>query len=491
MTALPQHVDISKELTAQKFLVGLGLYFALQVAIRVAQLDGLELDEAEQVFESQQLHLGYGSQPPLYVWLQWLAFSLLGVGHFALSLVKNALLFGLYACVFGLARMLLGTLAASAIAASLALIVPLGWEAQIDRTHSILASTLAAGALWTYVALVRKPSAARRALLGLLLGLGMQSKYNFAIFALGLATASLLVREHRRLVWVKDIWITISLAALTLLPHAVWFIQQFDEATRATLEKMSGGVRYASYGASVGDGFKNLLVSILSFITPLWLVLAGVYRSPRQGKLQWPAPEARLFLWLYAGGLACITALILGGELAHVKSRWLQPLLFSVPLACFVVFPPRSDEVYRRLLNVAVTVALAMTLLLALRPELQSALGKRSRIAQPYPELAAEVARRFPDVKTLAVDEPYVGGNLRIQPPNYPVVLLSDLCRQAPLVGDVLVLVKPGNQAAALRMLRACHGMVVARTGRIGVQSDAGRNESLLFAYALVGRVGS
>lgn len=482
MTTLSEPVNIGNKQTGMVFVLALALYFAAQVVIRVAQLDGLEWDEAESVFFAQDMTLGYGSQPPLYIWLQWLFFKVLGIGHFGMSLLKNTLLFMLYASVFGLARQLLGSLAAAAIAASIVLIVPLGWEAQMDRSHSILATALAAAALWTYHTLLRKPGTARRALLGLLLGLGMQSKYNFLIFLLGLAVASLAVPAHRKLVWTRDIWITIAVAALCLLPHALWFVQQFDAATQETLNKMSDGNAYPSYALSVQTGVRNLIYSIVSYITPLWIVLVAAYRSPRQMRPHLHTPDARLFLWLYVAGLACITALVFSGQLAHTKSRWLQTLLFSLPLACFVWFPPQQATVYRRLLLYSAVTGVIMTVALGLRPYLQSAFGRHPRINQPYPELSAEIARRFPGLSTIVVPDRIVGGNVHIQPPHFRVRLRGELCRDTPAgTGRVLVLLQPGSQFRPNACLKE-----VIEDGQIKVRSGDIPIESLLFDYALV-----
>jgi hypothetical protein len=86
------------------FLLVLAAYFLLQIVIRVGMSYSLNLDEAEQAFEFQQLRLGYDVQPPLYAWLQWLMFSVFGVNLFALSALKNLLLFCTYLAMFYMAR---------------------------------------------------------------------------------------------------------------------------------------------------------------------------------------------------------------------------------------------------------------------------------------------------------------------------------------------------------------------------------------------------
>jgi 4-amino-4-deoxy-L-arabinose transferase-like glycosyltransferase len=180
------------------FLLVLAAYFLLQIVIRVGMSYSLNLDEAEQAFEFQQLRLGYDVQPPLYAWLQWLMFSVFGVNLFALSALKNLLLFCTYLAMFYMARSMIGVNGATAASTSLILFPQIGWEAQFDRTHSVLLTALACATLWSYFALLRRPSVGRYALFGLLCGLGLQSKCNFASFIVGLASASLLVPEHRQ-----------------------------------------------------------------------------------------------------------------------------------------------------------------------------------------------------------------------------------------------------------------------------------------------------
>lgn len=466
--------------TGSFFPLALAAYFIVQVIIRVTQQGALELDEAEQVFFAQQLKLGYGTQPPLYAWLQWLMFKFTGVGHLGLSLLKNLLLFGLYWSVYRAGRLLLGQLPAAAIAASLVLIVPLGWEAQIDRTHSILATTLAAAALWTYFAVLRQPQRfVLRLLLGLLLGLGMQSKYNFAIFALGLAGASLTVREHRRTFWTRRAWLTLAAAVLVLMPHSIWFAQQLHEATNDTIGKMSAG--QTTYAGALAVGTTHLLVSIASFVTPLWLAFLFAYRGGAASKPR--SADARFLLRMTAIGLGLVALLVAAGQLAHIKSRWLQPLLFALPLATCVAFPPRSDRAYRRLLVLACSFAAVMTVLLALRPALQLALGRVARLHQPYAELGTEIRTRFPGVAAVAVPNADVGGNLRLQLAGPRIISYREICD----VG-ASVLVLSFDEATLRSVVDEC-GRTLQR-GKMVARSPLPQQEPLRFDYALAASPG-
>ena len=131
-----------------RFVLVLALYFLAHLLIRLNLSDSLDLDEAEQAFEFQQLRMGYGTQPPLYNWLQWVSFSIFGLNLFGLALLKSLCLFGIYFFMFLTARPLLGSMGAMAVSASLLLLPQIGWEAQRDLTQSALLTTIASTSLY-------------------------------------------------------------------------------------------------------------------------------------------------------------------------------------------------------------------------------------------------------------------------------------------------------------------------------------------------------
>jgi 4-amino-4-deoxy-L-arabinose transferase-like glycosyltransferase len=485
VTVIAERITDSKDRTRGAFLAVLLVYFLIQIVIRLAQGGAVEMDEAEQVFYTQHFRLGYENQPPLYSWLQAIIFGLTGVNHLGLALAKNIFMFVLYASVYQTARPLLGGLGGALASASLMMIITLGWEAQIDRTHSILATAIAAASLWAYYGLLHHPSRTRRALIGLLFGLGMLSKYNFLVFIIGLAGASLLVPEHRRIVWTRDCWITPAVGALCVVPHALWFFQQIHVATAETLRKMHEGGSPSTYGLNLLLGSRHFFMSLLSFVTPLWVVLIFAFRARKPGSPRTELVDVRFFFWLYAVGLGFIAALVLSGQLVHIQSRWLQPLLFSVPIGFFVFFPPHSDRVYRRLLLTMGIFGIVLITALALRPQMQAAMGRHPRIFQPYAQLAADIRQRFPGVDAFAVQNRYVGGNIRLQFPQVPVVLLDEACQQG---GRVLMLAGDGFDDNPRAQIPRCPGQAVIDRGQMGQQSVLRPREQIRFDYAWVER---
>lgn len=473
------------------FLLALAVYFLLLVVIRVSQPGGLALDEAEQVYSAQRLLVGYDSQPPLYSWLQWLAFKVFGVSLLGLSALKNGLLFTLYLAMFLLAQPLIGPMGAAAASASLILFPPIGWESQIDRTHSVLATTIAALALWAYYAMLRRPHMLWRALLGLLLGLGMLAKYNFSIFIAGMMAASLFVPEHRRLVWQREVWVTVLVAVLVVLPHGLWFIGHLDSATADTLYKMGVTDRADGYFERVAHGLVELAQGIVTFSALFVLIFAAAARPFwKHARLQTDLPAARFFLWVHAAALACVFALVVAGYLSNLKGRWLQPFLFALPLATLVLVPGAAKAlVYRRLVIAAAIVAILTLAALTARPLVPPAvLGRTMHMHQPYPELAAEVAQRFPDVDLIVAQDPRTAGNLRFHQPRFPTMLLNDVPGGQPLTtGRILILMRAGGGTAWQRRMRDAYpDAVVAEQGALSVRSGKGSEEVMRFEYAVL-----
>ncbi|XYJ09781.1 glycosyltransferase family 39 protein [Telluria sp. B2] len=464
------------------FLLVLAAYFLLQVVLRVTSPAVLDLDESESILTSQHLQLGYGSQPPLYAWLQWFMFSLFGVNLLALSIQKNLLLFCTYLAVFHTARSFLGMGSAIMAPASLVLFPQLGWESQRDLTHSVLVTCVAALTLWCYVSLLRHRSKTRYALFGLLIGLGLQSKYNFAVFALGLFAASLLVPEHRRTVWKRDVWITLAVSMLSLAPHGLWLLDHLDVATGSTLEKMHD--LDGNHAGNLARGLGSLVSASFLFATPLWIVYGWIWWRHRDGAgARLDRPEARFFLWFFLAAFACVTALVLSGELIKVKSRWMQPILFLLPLAFFAIFPSLArPTVQRSILWLAGVFAILILAGLSARAHV----GKNTRA--PFGELSAQLMLRFPQTTTVVASELTDAGNLYLHHPAWTVMLLPTIVRSRPAIRGEVLLIDSGGHANDRfgRFLDAYPSSVIRQRGRLAIGKPQDRQGAMAVDYALV-----
>lgn len=468
-----------------RFLLVVAAYFLLQVMLRASSPAVLKLDEAESVLSFQHVRAGYGSQPPLYAWLQWPLFFLFGVNTFALSVLKNLLLFGTYLAMYFAARPLVGVHGAIIAAASLILFPQIGWEAQLDQTHTVLATCIAALALWCYLDLLRHGGRLRYALFGLLIGLGLQSKYNFAVFAFSLLASSLLVPEHRRAVWNRKAWIALAVLALSLAPHGLWLFDHLELATHETREKMLYGA--GGYASNVARGFTSMAGAGVLFATPLWMVYGWIWWRHRDGALvRLDHPHARFFLWFCLAAYTCVAALVLIGVLSSMKPRWLQPVLFLLPLAFLAIFPTLAQRtVCRSVLWVAAVFAIAILAGLSARAHMD-----RDARA-PFAELSAQLMQRFPQARTLVASRLTDAGNLYLHNPAWSVMLLPEVVQGRPAISGDVLLIDSGprtvhTSAWPENFLRTYPSSVLRQRGRLEVGRPQDRHGAMAVDYVLV-----
>lgn len=400
------------------------LYVTAHVVSRVLISDALELDEAEQALWTQQFAAGYGAQPPLYTWLQWAVFKLAGVSVLSLSLLKNALLALTYAFVWLAARRIMAAPLAVLAAASMLLLPQIGWESQRDLTHSVLVTTLASATLYIVVRLIERPRPALYVALGIAAGLGIMSKYSYAVFLAALGLALLTTRETRA-VW-RHPWVLVSglIAALIVLPHLLWLIDNWQLASARTIEKLD---TTHGFGQGIARGLGSLANAFAATLAAPALVLGVVF-----GRAAWQRdgdnPHCAFWRRYLIALLAIMLAMIVLAGATHFKGRWLQPLLFAAPLMFFCCRPglashPRLHWLSRTLF----ALALIFLTLLSLRPAFNGWRDNMDQLNEPAAELAAALSAAGYDGRApIVTHDPVLGGVLRVRFPQAQVSLWRD-----------------------------------------------------------------
>ena len=395
-------------------------YFLLQWLLRINMGSGFELDESELLLFGQRLQLGYSASPPLYTWLQIPLLRLFGEGAAALALLKNLLLFLSYAFCYCIGRSAgLSVERAGLAALSLLLLPQIGWESQRDLTNSVLVTTLSAATLWALLALLNgRQSLAQYALLGLLFGLGVLAKYNFALLVL-VATVSLATLQPR-LVWRPAALLTLLICGATLAPFLLWFI---DNAALAGSDAHRLETGLASYWGGVLSGLGSLAISYAAFCALLLLALLVSFRPWRQpvfSPVAGSRPAAVKFLrrMLWITPLLLILIVFLNGGVAY-RDRYLLPLLFYIPVVALLLLPEslfvRGLRSYRRWL---LTAMILIPLGLLARAHLVPLTGKPMKQTYPGQALAQILIRDsgIGDAGAPAfviANRSFVGGNLK------------------------------------------------------------------------------
>lgn len=400
-------------------------YFAAQVALRVLVSDSLELDEAEQMLATRTLDAGYGTQPPLYTWLQYGFFRVFGVSVFSLALAKNAMLFVAYAFTLLSARRLMPAAAAWLATVSMLWLLALSWDAQRDLTHTVLATTTATAVAYALVRVAQRPHVAEHLALGLALGLAVLAKYNNIAFAAVLGGAVVAVPAlRRRLVSPRLAWTALG-TALVVAPHALWLLGHWRQASAGTIAKMGAAPGVIAPFAWF-DGLASAALAVVGFATPFWIVVVVFFgRRAFTGPSH---PEAVRIVKAYAVLFgALLLALVFVGGVTHFKARWLVPGLFALPAMLFACRPmlaeaPRARAYHRTTLAFAVV----LFVLLAAKAPLQGRFATPGDLNQPIGALAAALHAEGFDGGVVVTGERRLAGRLRLHFPDSPIVLADE-----------------------------------------------------------------
>lgn len=396
-------------------------YFFLQLVLRLSMPDSLDLDEAEQIFQSQWWLLGYGPQPPLYNWLQQIFLAVFGQQILALSLFKNLLLMATWTLIYLVAeRTLRSNRLAALVTLSLVFIPQISWESQRDLSHSVLVTTLAILTFYQGLRALEKPNLANFLLLGLVVGLGCNAKYSYLLFVSALFIAALSLSDIRRHL-LRPALIPAFLIVLAICtPHWWWLVGNLDLASESTLSKlMRPGEE--SFLVLRWQGVLSLLVASFQFLVLFAIVFSGFFIRARNRSLKTDSLAERLVVRYLVVLLGLFLLFILLTGVNFIKDRWMQPLLLTVPLAAFCLWGKGTTRQQKSYAVTALVFLGLIPVLLGLRIVAVDKLNRPERLNLPYSEL---IAQAFPDeTPTLILTERVrTAGNIRLQLPEARVL---------------------------------------------------------------------
>lgn len=401
------------------FLAVLGVYFGLQVLMRTLLSTSLQSDEAEMVVLTQDWRWGYGSQPPLYNWLQKGLFAALGLNVLALSLFKNFLLWSIYLFVYLAAREIFGRVRPAVLAAAALLLLPqIAWESQRDQTHLVLATACAAATLFVFLRLLKTGRRSHFLVFGALAGVGLLSKYNFLLLPAALVASAMTFGATRAVVLRPRALLAGLAFVLITAPHVWWLLHHGD---LALAESYKFKILPGHEGGAYVQGLLRFGGAVLAFLAVPAVLYGSLCRGPRpihpRGTVG-DAEGAVLKLLERSLVLGVFTALllVLGFRVTHVRDRWLQPLLFALPIVLVGRMRAPSERVGGRLLLTLaglaatfVSLALSGTVLTA------NLLHRPHNLNIPYRALAAELRGAGFQQGSLIADSAFLGGNLKMQ----------------------------------------------------------------------------
>lgn len=404
--------------------VFLAFYFILSITVRVMLPDSLTLDEAEQSLFSQYLLAGYGPQPPFYNWVQHVVTSLLGLSLLSLALPKFAILFLCY-LFFGMAAREMNSRPGFTAMAMLGLLTlpQVSYMPQQDLTHTV--AVLMATSLFLYglVRTLKRPDWQGYTITGVAIGIGVISKYNFALLPLSALAAVYCDRGWRSRILDPRLLITVLVSLAIVLPHFLWLVHNVDQATSGTLTKMvdenqpHGAVR-------VLRGLGEFAMACLAFGTITVLIFMGLFKA--NPRLTWHVSDrwTRLLARTMVIALGGVLIVVLATGTTKLTERWLDPYLLALPLYLMLKLEGAGYDTGSRLrqfLPVFLFIMVVTMLPQAVKTIFAGTTGSYTRINYPFATLAEDLAGGDDPALIIASDK-HLAGNMRFQFAGVPVI---------------------------------------------------------------------
>lgn len=402
----------------------LGAYFLLSVAVRLALPNALTLDEAEQALFSQYWLAGYGPQPPFYNWVQNAFVSVTGISLFSLTLPKFLMLLSCYV-FFGMAARELHPRPGFAALAMLSLLTlpQLSYMPQQDLTHTV--AVLMATALFLYGlfrTLVRADWQGYL-ILGVAIGIGTISKYNFALLPAATIIAVSCDREWRARLFDPRILLTAIVSLVIVLPHALWLLGHLDLATSGTIGKMVEA--NAPHGAvRIARALGSLMLACIAFGALTVVIFAVAFKREFRQSLKAGDRWTRLLGLMMAVGLLGVVLVILFTGTTKITERWLDPYLLPLPLYLLLKLERAGIDTtshLRRFVPVFAVIMLVTLVPLAGKTLTGGLTGGYTRINYPFASVAEALKAEGRPAVIIAAGM-NLAGNMRLQFPDVPVI---------------------------------------------------------------------
>jgi 4-amino-4-deoxy-L-arabinose transferase-like glycosyltransferase len=407
-----------------------GLYFIIQTLVRIALPPALRVDEAQQVLFAQWLALGYDAQPPLYNWYQQAIFTVFGTSMATIAVAKNLVLLGIFAVYTKTAELVLKDKRLVAVAVLSLFIIPqVFWQAQRDLTHTAMLMLTFACLLYATIRLIQRPTTLGYLVVGLAAGLGMLSKYNFALILPAVLFAVWLHPNGRDRILDRRFLLTLLIAAVVVFPHTLWLIDNLRFASEVTLKRMAEdapGNRFLQIGRGIG---RIIVGSVIIAALPTALVLLAAHGNKVRNDHNSETPWVRFFLTYFAAIMAIMVAVVLATTMTEVRDRWLLPLLMPFPLLLCLWLENRIGNIgqfVKRFLPIPMALLVVIPLAVLAAPPFMSIIGKKTSSNYNWNGIRAHLVEHEKIAPSVIVTPDWpTGGNMRFLFGQTPVATIS------------------------------------------------------------------
>jgi 4-amino-4-deoxy-L-arabinose transferase-like glycosyltransferase len=293
------------------------LVFHLLIANRY----GIFRDELYYLACSEHLGAGYVDQPPAIAFIAWIARHVFGESLIGLRFLPAVAGAATVWLTGKLARELGGGTFAQALAALATFATPVFLLMHHWLTMNAFEPLIWLACAWCIVRAINRDEPRFWLWFGLLIGVGMETKYSVAFFAFAVV-AGLLLTRHRRFLASKWIWIGALCSLLIFLPNLIWlvrhnfpFLELMHNIRNSHRDVVRGPVAFVIDQA--------MMINPILF--PLWVGgFAWLFLSGQGSRF-------RILGWIYA--LLLVAFIVLKGKNYYLAPAY--PMLFAAGAVAF------------------------------------------------------------------------------------------------------------------------------------------------------------
>lgn len=327
------------------------------------------------------------------------------------------------------------------ITASLVIFPLYGYEFVRHQSHSVLAALIAALTCLIYARLVESGKVLDYILIGAAAGLGILSKYNFALFLL-VFLISILLSPLRRTLFTKNIFFTIAVFIAAVLPHALWQANEGFPSFHFALGKARAGTLSE---LSFLNAIKMLMVPYggVALYCLAFLIFFGKSEINSDMRHEWK----RFFYNLGLISMAVPLLVVFVLQAGFFSAAWLAPMLFTITLALFSWKGiPASSVRFRRFAILCLSTVLIMIGVRAVAGFFPDFTGKKELIHKPFSTLTVKLQNEAAQIGisgekhfTVVSNNAFIAANIASNIPGSKVVPLEKALGNAITSEDVIL----------------------------------------------------
>lgn len=406
------------------------LYLGLIFLWRAFAYPSLLGDDAEQILFAQSGFLyGYHlPNPILPTWLVIISERLFGVSAASVVLVKFIFFGIIFFFQERLARFVLKNEKA-VIAATLSplAIYYFAWDSVRTYTHSIMLLAAMLATVYVFYKITETRRLIWYALFGVVIGLGLLAKYNYALFLLCFIAAALFEPSYRRSLCSWSVFLSILVALIIAGPHGMWLLDQRHLMGAVTVQKFQIQDEISWLSRS-WLGVRAWGEAVISFVLPLAAFLALLFPKafvvkPRKAtsSIEPGGKLGRLIGRYLLIVLAVTLVMVLASGTTRVRIHYMF-LLFLLPLWAFyrIEAAGYTDKAFKRYIYSVLILAMIVPFALVITFVTEPRFNKWAPLNLPYAEIAHQLRLAgFIEGTVYAHNYPYfIVGDLRLQFPN-------------------------------------------------------------------------